>query len=89
MNKLKSIIIVGIISIGLVTVVVANNDNKTPEKNSIKSEKGSCTHQTSCSDQKKESCSYKTTIKNCDKSSNKTSCSKVDLNQSCSSKKNG
>jgi len=34
MNKLKTIIIVGIISIGLVAVAVANNDVKTAEKNS-------------------------------------------------------
>ena len=36
MNKLKTIIIVGIISIGLVAVAVANNDVKTAEKNSEK-----------------------------------------------------
>ena len=64
MNKLKTIIIVGIISIGLVAVAVANNDVKTAEKNS---EKVFCTHQASCSDQKKETCSYKGSVKNCNK----------------------
>ena len=86
MNKLKTIIIVGIISIGLVAVAVANNDVKTAEKNS---EKVFCTHQASCSDQKKETCSYKDSVKNCNKVSDKLSCSKAELKQACSSKKNG
>ncbi|HIC38994.1 MAG TPA: hypothetical protein EYO79_05940 [Candidatus Marinimicrobia bacterium] len=86
MNKLKTIIIVGIISIGLVAVAVANNDVKTAEKNS---EKVFCTHQASCSDQKKETCSYKDSVKNCNKVSDKSSCSKAELKQACSSKKNG
>jgi len=89
MNKIKSIITIGIISIGLVAAVFANNDNKTAENNSAKSEKFSCTHQTSCSDQKKETCAYKASNKNCDKSSDKASCSKVELKQACSSKKIG
>ncbi|MBC8322994.1 MAG: hypothetical protein H8E70_05455 [Candidatus Marinimicrobia bacterium] len=89
MKKIKSIIIVGIISIGLVAAVFANNDNKTAENNSVKSEKVSCTHQTSCSDQKKETCSYKASNKNCDKSSDKVSCKKAELKQACCSKKNG
>jgi hypothetical protein len=86
MNKLKTIIIVGIISIGLVAVAVANNDVKTAEKNS---ENVFCTHLALCSDQKKETCSYKDSVKNCNKISDKSSCSKAELIQACSSKKNG
>lgn len=89
MNKLKTIIIVGIISIGLVAVAVANNDVKTAEKNSVNSENVFCTHLASCTDQKKETCSYKDSVKNCNKISDKSSCSKAELKQACSSKKNG
>jgi hypothetical protein len=89
MNKLRTIITVGIISIGLVAIAVANNDVKTAEKNSADTEKVACSHKSSCSDENKETCAYKASVKKCDKSSDKVSCSKAETKQACSSKSNG